>query len=81
MVIEQRDHWKARAEAAEDKLLKMSTRQQNQGARGAAQYARLKRLVAAELHPDQAKSDGIDRLVGAELFKAIWPKMQEIEKD
>ena len=72
-VIAQREEWKERALAAEAKT----------GPRASAsdtRFARVKRLVALELHPDHSQRQGIDRLVREEIFKQLWPQIAAIEE-
>jgi hypothetical protein len=42
------------------------------------QYRRLRALIVKELHPDHAPADSVDRAIRAEVFKAIWPKIEAI---
>lgn len=44
------------------------------------QFARLKKLVVRELHPDGKPDAGvIERTVRSELFKRLWPEIEKIE--
>lgn len=44
------------------------------------QFARLKKLVVRELHPDGRPDAGvIERTVRSELFKRLWPEIEKIE--
>ncbi len=43
-----------------------------------ARFKRLRTLIVMELHPDHAAKNGADRAARTELFKAIWPKVEEI---
>ncbi len=43
-------------------------------------FHKLRNLIVHELHPDgQANLSQIERLIRAELFKALWPAIQRIE--
>jgi hypothetical protein len=43
-------------------------------------YRRLRALILRELHPDHAPAGTIDWALRGELFKAIWPKVEEIDR-
>jgi hypothetical protein len=72
-------HWKQRAFAAEAHVIDVS-----KGRSGAPatdhRFRQLRALLAKELHPDHVKTEGIESLVRAELFKALWPHVEEIER-
>lgn len=40
----------------------------------------LRRFLAREFHPDHSKVEGIDKIVRAEIFKHVWPKIEEIAR-
>jgi hypothetical protein len=40
----------------------------------------LRAVLARELHPDHIKTEGIERLIRAEMFKTLWPCIEEIER-
>jgi hypothetical protein len=42
------------------------------------QFRRLRALIVKELHPDHAPADSVDRALRAEVFKAIWPKIEAL---
>ncbi len=45
-----------------------------------SRFHKLRNLIVHELHPDgQANLSQIERLIRAELFKALWPAIQRIE--
>ncbi len=46
-----------------------------------SKYGKIRRLVARELHPDHSKSEGIEKIVRAEIFKDLWPKIESIDRD
>lgn len=48
------------------------------GATASDKFSRLKGFVLRELHPDTATA--IDPAVASEIFKRLWPILQEIEK-
>ena len=43
-------------------------------------FHRLRALILSELHPDHAPPGSVDRALRGEVFKAFWPKMEEIER-
>jgi len=47
---------------------------------GGQRYRRLRAMIIRELHPDHAAGGAIDRAQRSELFKVIWPKMEEIDR-
>jgi hypothetical protein len=76
---QERDTWRDRARAAE----RRPVAQEPSGPQSVGpdrQFKRLRALLASEFHPDHAKTDGIERLVRGEIFKTLWPKVQDIEK-
>jgi hypothetical protein len=76
---QERDVWRDRARAAETRFVAQEpSGPQSMGPDG--QFKRLRALLASELHPDHARTDGIERLVRGEIFKSLWPKVQDIEK-
>jgi hypothetical protein len=44
------------------------------------QYRRLRALILRELHPDHAPAGTVDWALRGELFKVIWPKVEEIDR-
>ena len=76
--IEQRDAWKSRALAAERELA--SLRAQASRSDGEGRYGKLKRIIAQELHPDN-QVGATAKLVRAEIFKVVWSKVQDIDKE
>ena len=40
-------------------------------------FKRLRTLIVKELHPDNAPKDSADWAARTELFKVIWPKVDE----
>ena len=74
-VIEQREHWKARALEAEANHRPSEWRGNNYD-----RYIALKKIIARELHPDSGPGDGIERVVREALFKRIWPHVEQIDK-
>jgi hypothetical protein len=43
-------------------------------------FDRLKRLIAREFHPDQGAATGIEKQIRAEIFKTVWPRIEDIER-
>ncbi len=71
-VIEQREWWKTRAEAAEARLAEMPTSSDS------GRFEQLRRVIAKELHPDFWPSDGLEKIVRQELFKQLWAKVEAL---
>ena len=42
------------------------------------QFRSLRALIVKELHPDHTPEGSVDRALRAEVFKAVWPKIEEI---
>jgi phage terminase Nu1 subunit (DNA packaging protein) len=74
--VAQRDHWKQRALVVERELATSGNAERDRDKRLDA----LRRLIAKELHPDQCAAQGIERVLRAELFKLIWPKVEELSR-
>ncbi|CAH2606299.1 conserved protein of unknown function (plasmid) [Rhodovastum atsumiense] len=77
------DRWKERAKALATRVCELESAhaesiKTDSGDR--SQYRRLRSLIATEFHPDHIKVEGIEKIVRTEIFKAIWPKVQDIEK-
>jgi hypothetical protein len=81
-VIEQRDAWQKRALAAEARVAELAAilAELQGGATGEKKFDEMKRYLARELHPDHSTSDGIEKLIRSEMFKKIWPKVEEIAR-
>ena len=77
--IEQRDAWKSRAVTAERELAALKA-QTDRGGNAEGRYGKLKRVIAQELHPDNQKGAAA-KLIKAEIFKVVWSKVQDIEKE
>jgi hypothetical protein len=43
-------------------------------------FRQLRTLLARELHPDLTGTDGMERKIRAELFKSLWPQVEEIDR-
>ena len=43
-----------------------------------SQFHRLRALIIKELHPDHAPPGSVDRALRAEVFKAMWPRIEAI---
>jgi len=76
-VIAQRDCWRSRAETAEAKLASLSD--DRSSSKADQKFNQLKRFIAMEVHPDKVQG-GFDKLVREAVFKMIWSKIEEIEK-
>ncbi len=76
------DAWKHLAEQCKTRIAALETDLLQ--ARGGdttgdgSRFGRLRRLIATEFHPDHAKHEGIEKLVRAEIFKTLWPKIEQI---
>lgn len=72
--LAERDAWRARATAAEAQLAGRS------GSAGSSATAigRIKRQLALVLHPD-ATGDERDKQIRSELFKQVWPLIEQLE--
>ena len=44
------------------------------------QFRRLRALLARELHPDAVPAEGVEHDIRTEIFKTVWPQVQEIER-
>lgn len=75
--LRERDHWQARAEAAEAKVAEIRA---NGGAATQDKYGSLKKLLARELHPDRVQGDGLEKILREALFKRIWPMVERIDR-
>jgi hypothetical protein len=71
--------WKDRALRAEENS-KVGTNSVRGDDGSQDRYRRLKRMLAAEFHPDNCRVDGIEKIVRTELFKNIWPKVENIDR-
>lgn len=72
---EERDHWKAKAEAAATNP-QVPKKTESVDKRIEA----LRKLLARELHPDGAKLCPAEAALRTELFQALWPQIDRIAK-
>jgi len=81
-VIEQRNVWQQRALEAEAnvKALKATLGELRGTGGDDKKFDELRRFLAREFHPDHSKSEGIEKILRAEMFKNIWPKVEDIAK-
>lgn len=79
----ERDQWKREAEVLAARVHEL------EAARGdpkptdgedASRFRRLRALIATEFHPDHVKAEGMEKIIRAEIFKVLWPKVQEIDQ-
>lgn len=77
LIIQQREEWKSRALIAEAKYSNENT----VNPKNDTKYISLKRIIAREIHPDYAQSEGLERILREALFKRIWPLIEDIEKN
>ena len=77
-VIAQREEWKARALAAEQKATDLAAQLASRGETRHDRFDALRRLVARELHPDHCASGDIEKTVRAEFFKKLWPEIERL---
>jgi hypothetical protein len=73
-VISQREEWKTRALAAEDRLETERRRPMSPDKR----FDALRRLIAKELHPDFCTGGDLEKLVRSECFKRLWPEIERL---
>lgn len=73
LAVKQREEWEKRALAAE---ARMAT---SPSLRADKRFDALKRLLAREFHPDQIQGEGLEKILRAEIFKRLWPKVETIE--
>jgi hypothetical protein len=73
-VITQREEWRTRALAAEDRLETERRQPMNPDKR----FDALRRLIAKELHPDFCGGGAIEKLIRSECFKRLWPEIERI---
>ena len=77
-----RDKWRQTAEASARRVRELeaaaSRPTQCGDANGPSRFRRLRALIATEFHPDHVKASGLDKTVRQEIFKALWPKVQQI---
>jgi hypothetical protein len=66
------EQWKARAEAAEARAAVPSAGTCD------GRFDALRRLLAKELHPDFCTGGNLEKAVRQEIFKVIWPKVEEL---
>jgi len=77
-----RDKWQQTAEASALRVRELeavASRFAPAGPNDPSHFRRLRALIATEFHPDHVKTEGIDRFVRQEIFKSLWPKVQQIE--
>jgi hypothetical protein len=67
----------AAAQAAELQNLQAS---RPSGGANDDRFRRLRALILKELHPDHAAPGSVDRALRGEVFKSIWPKLEEIDR-
>ena len=77
-VIAQREAWTARALAAEQEAMELTTQLAGRLATRDSRYDALRRLIARELHPDHCTGGEIEKLVRAEFFKSLWPEIEQL---
>ena len=77
-VIAQREAWTARALAAEQEAMELTTQLAGRLATRDSRYDALRRLIARELHPDHCSGGEIEKLVRAEFFKSLWPEIEQL---
>jgi hypothetical protein len=73
-VIEQREHWKSRALAAEEQMETERRRHTS----GQDRFDALWRLIAKELHPDFCTGGQLEKLMRQECFKKLWPEIERL---
>ena len=76
LAVKQRDEWERRALAAEARTMELA-RSASQ-AEGDPRFRQLRQMLAQEFHPDHAKAEGLEKMVRQEIFKQLWPKVEEI---
>jgi hypothetical protein len=80
--IEQRNIWERRATAAETQIATLSAivSDLRNAAFADRKFDSLRRFLAREFHPDYATADAPGKAVKAEIFKRIWPVVEEIDR-
>ena len=79
--VAQRDDWERRALAAEARADQLTiSLAASQSGRTDKRFDQLRRLLAHEFHPDHAQTEGIEKIVRAEIFKGLWPRIEEIAR-
>jgi hypothetical protein len=83
-IDQQRESWKVRALMAEAQVLEATTAKtsNNRGSQKVSdlRYASLKRYLAKRFHPDYAPGQGIEKIVGNEIFKEIWNEIERLDQ-
>jgi hypothetical protein len=81
-MIEQRDAWRRRAVDAESEVRALTSALEDLRAVAMLEkkFESLKHFLAREFHPDYSNADGLEKIIKAELFKRIWPKVEEIDR-
>jgi hypothetical protein len=67
----------ARAAAAEAKV--RGGAQTGKTTNGDAKFMETKRAFARLYHPDNLKTDGLDKIIRAETFKEYWGQLEKIQ--
>jgi hypothetical protein len=69
------ERWKERAAAAEAQVASL------QASKTETRFDALRRLLAKELHPDFCTGGSLEKAVRQEIFKVIWPQVEELSRD
>jgi hypothetical protein len=77
-VVAQREEWRTRALAGEDKAAELATQLSHQPRDD--RFDRLRRIVARELHPDFCTGGSVEKALRAEFFKALWPEIERLSE-
>jgi hypothetical protein len=81
MAIARGEMWENLAAAAEARVAELNAKlNMRQDAGPNRKFEQLKRVLAREFHPDHSGAQGIEKLIRAEMFKTVWPKVEEIER-
>ncbi len=79
--VAQRDEWERRGLAAEARAQQLANGLTAAKAeRADTKFDQLRRLLAHEFHPDHAPTEGIEKIVRSEIFKGLWPKVEDIAR-
>lgn len=77
-LIEQRDTWKAKAADLQAQIENIRI---NSNSGNHNRWGELRKFIANEFHPDKNNASGIERLIKEEVFKILWGKISELEKN
>ena len=87
VLVGERDDWKQQAETQAARVRELEAAMRATPATASegdtneqSKFHRLRSLIATEFHPDHAAFEGAEKAIRAEIFKALWPKVLDIER-